>query len=69
MSRPPRREKKGVQISAFGVCGGQDRCRCLRTSSSFDYVTMNFALMFVPEREICFQECVRVLRPGVSTNE
>merc|ERR1712070_403460 len=31
---------------------------------SFDYVTMNLTLMFVPDRVKCLQECARVLKPG-----
>jgi SAM-dependent methyltransferase len=57
-----RAEQKGVEIAAFGVCGGEDLSQF--ADSSFDYVTMNFALMFVPDRAKCLQECARVLKPG-----
>ena len=57
-----RAEKKGVSLAAFSVCGGEDLTQF--ADASFDYITMNFALMFVPERDKCLQECARVLKPG-----
>jgi len=57
-----RAEKKGVQLSAFSVCGGEDLSQF--PDSCFDFVTMNFALMFVPDRAKCLEECKRVLKPG-----
>lgn len=57
-----RADKKNVALAGFGVCGGEDLSQF--ADASFDFVTMNFALMFVPERDKCLQECVRVLKPG-----
>lgn len=56
-----RAENKGVQLS-LGVCPGEDLSQF--PDASFDYITMNFSLMFVPDREKCLDECVRVLKPG-----
>lgn len=55
-----RAESKGVQLD-FGICGGDDLSQF--ADSSFDYVTMNMTLMFVPDRVKCLQECARVLKP------
>lgn len=57
-----RADKKGVKVSAFSVCGGEDLSQF--ADSSFDFVTMNFALMFVPDRAKSLDECARVLKPG-----
>jgi SAM-dependent methyltransferase len=56
-----RAEKRGVELD-FATCGGDDLSQF--ANGRFDFVTMDMALMFVPDRAKCLQECARVLKPG-----
>ena len=57
-----RAERKGVKLASIEAVGGDDLSQF--ADASFDFVTMNFVLMFVPDRAKCLEECKRVLRPG-----
>jgi hypothetical protein len=52
---------KTYEISIYGGPNSLDLNQIARTDGSYDFVTLNMVLEFIPDAKACFRELIRVL--------